>query len=95
MRDDFKKVNSLLRSYLRANGLEEKFLERTLAEGWPKIVGPLFGRYTKTVRFKSGVVYIEMTSAMARNELMMKKTTILASLNEYLGEKSVRDIVIR
>lgn len=95
MKDDFRKVDSLLRSYLRAHGLEEKFVEHSLADVWPKVVGPMFGRYTKTVRFKSGIIYIEMTSAMARNELLMKKTKLLAAINEHLGEKSAKDIVIR
>lgn len=95
MKDDFKKVNSFLKGYLRANGLEETFLERDLTKAWPELVGPLFARYTRSIHFRRGIIYIAMTSAMARNELLMKKSTLISSLNKRLGQKSVKDIVIR
>lgn len=95
MKDDFKKVNSFLKAYLRSNGLEESFIERDLIKLWPKLVGPLFARYTKSLHYRRGVVYISMTSAMARNELQMKKTTLIDTLNEGLGEKSIKDIMLR
>lgn len=95
MKDDFKKVNSFLKGYLRANGLEEAFLEREINKKWPEMVGPLFARYTKSIHCRRGIVYIAMTSAMARNELLMKKSTLVNALNKRLGEKSIKDVVIR
>ncbi len=90
-----EKIGSILEYYLKVNGLDKKFEEREVKNIWPEVVGPLFARYTTRIEFERGVVFVSMSSAMARNELLMAKSKLVSSYNEKLGKKIVQDVIIR
>lgn len=90
-----EKIGSILEYYLKVNGLDKKFEEREVKNIWPEVVGPLFARYTTRIEFERGVVFVSMSSAMARNELLMAKSKLVTSYNEKLGKKIVQDVIIR
>ena len=41
------------------------------------------------------MLYLHISSAPLRNELMMNRTTLINHLNDAVGSEVIRDIVIR
>lgn len=91
----FTKIGSLLEVYLKMNGLEGKYQEKEIQQIWPEIVGPMFAKYTTRILFERGVVMISMSSALARNELLMAKSKLIKALNDRMGKKIIRDVIVR
>ena len=54
-----------------------------------------FNRYTVSRYVKNGVLYLHLSSAALRNELMMSRTALIKRLNEAVGSEVIHDIVIR
>ncbi len=94
-KNNTEKISSLLDYYLKVNGLDKKFEQREVIKMWPEVVGMLFARYTSKVDFMNGVIFVSMTSAMARNELLMAKSKIISTYNERMDKKVVTDLIIR
>ncbi|MDR0976742.1 MAG: DUF721 domain-containing protein [Prevotellaceae bacterium] len=94
-RSQAKSIGELLRVYLRQEGLETPLNEQRLISGWPDVMGATIASYTRDVYIKNGVLYVHVTSAALRQELMMGRAMIVRNLNSYVGASVITDIVIR
>ena len=89
------KIGSFIDAYLKLNGLDQKYQEKEIQHIWPEVVGPMFQKYTTRLQFERGVVFVSMSSAMARNEPLMAKTKLIKALNDKMGKKIIQDVIIR
>lgn len=94
-RTDARQIGDLITQLLQADGIEDKFNEQQAAALWPQVVGNGVNRYTVNRRVSNGVMYVTISSAALRNELMMNRSAIVKRLNEFLGHEVIHDIVFR
>lgn len=87
-------LKDILKQYLRAIGAERKMKEIKIKRNWEDIVGRAFASYTEDIYFKNEIFYIRMSSATAKNELMMIRSELVDRLNKEAGEILIKDIVI-
>lgn len=83
----------------------KKFLDQSKLKGavqalrideiWAEIMGKTIARYTDKIQIQGHTLYISTTVAPLRQELMYQKDTIIARVNEALGEKVIKEVVIR
>jgi len=66
-----------------------------IEEVWEEMMGKTVARYTDKIRIHGQTLYIETTIAPLRNELLYQKDTIIQRVNEALGEKVVKEVVIK
>jgi len=66
-----------------------------IEEVWEEMMGKTVARYTDKIRIHGQTLYIETTIAPLRNELLYQKETIIQRVNEALGEKVVKEVVIK
>ena len=52
-------------------------------------------KYTKKVYVSKGVLYVEVTSSVARNELVMNRSILIERLNEITGSETIKEIIFR
>ena len=52
-------------------------------------------KYTKRVYINNRIMYVEVTSSVARNELSMNRSTLLEKLNAETGRETIIDIIFR
>ncbi|MBO7049781.1 MAG: DUF721 domain-containing protein [Bacteroidaceae bacterium] len=95
-----KKINSepvggVILQYLREYGLETPLNEHRLIQAWDKVLGPAVSRYTKELRIYNQVLFVTVSSAALRNELMMRRTELVARLNAQAGAQVITQIVLR
>lgn len=92
---DSEKVGGVIHQYLRDMGLETPLNEYRLIGSWDRVMGPMVSRYTKDIRIYNQVLFVTLTSAALRNELMMRRTELVARLNSEAGAQVITQIVLR
>ena len=88
-------VGGAILQYLRETGLETPLNEHRLIQAWGTVLGPAVSRYTKELRIYNQVLFVTITSAALRNELMMRRAELTARLNAEVGAQVITQIVLR
>jgi predicted nucleic acid-binding Zn ribbon protein len=88
-------LSSVLKNYVRENNLERKMSELDLIKSWEAVVGKTVARYTGNISIQNSTLFVETTSPIVRNELLMMKEEIRTRLNEVVGDEIVKSIVFR
>ena len=94
-RKDFKKIDSLLQQFVKANGLERGVAEHRLMKSWKDLLGITVAKKTKSLRIKNKKLYVTLHSSVVRNELSLMKDTLIPKLNEAAGMDVIDDLVLR
>ena len=88
-------IGSVLKSYVRENNLERKMNELDLIKSWESVMGKTVSRYTGNLYIQNSTLFVETTSPIVRNELLMMKEEIRVRLNEVVGEELIKAIIFR
>lgn len=82
-------LRDVLKDYIQENRLENKLAEIDLVHSWERILGKTVARYTKNIYIHNRILFVETSSPLVRNELMMIREEIRKRLNEEAG----RDVI--
>ena len=93
-RNDAEQIGKLIRSFLRQESLESPLNEQRLLDAWPEILGPA-ATYTSNLYIKNQVLYVHLTSAALRQELMMGRDLLVRNLNRHVGAQVITNIIFR
>jgi hypothetical protein len=88
-------ISSVLKSYVQENNLERKLNELDLIKSWESVMGKTVSRYTGNLYIQNSTLFVETTSPIVRNELLMMKEEIRVRLNEVVGEELIKAIIFR
>jgi len=86
-------MNDLIHNFLSKNQKETLFNETKVVELWYQSMGNFIVQNTKSVKIKSGVLYVQIVNASLKFELMGRRTDIIKKLNEEIGLEVVKDIL--
>ena len=75
--------------------LKVKMAEHRAVRGWYEVLGEGVSKYTREVYFSRNVLYVHLTSAVLRAELLTNKEGLIKKINDYAEIPIVHDIVIR
>jgi predicted nucleic acid-binding Zn ribbon protein len=84
-----------MKDYIREMNLEGKLSEISVINSWEETVGKAISSRTKKIYIKDHVLYVNLTSSVVRNELMMLRQGLMDRLNEKAGTEVIKDIVFR
>jgi len=84
-----------MKSYVRENNLDRKLNELDLIKSWESVMGKTVARYTGNLYIQNSTLFVETTSPIVRNELLMMKEEIRVRLNEVVGEELIKTIIFR
>jgi predicted nucleic acid-binding Zn ribbon protein len=88
-------LKDALKSYVEENKLDRKLNEIDLVKSWETVMGKTVSRYTANIYIQNSTLFVETTSPIVRNELLMMKEEIRVRLNEIVGKEIIRAIVFR
>lgn len=77
------------------SALKEKLAQQRVISGWKELFGEGIAKYTGNLYFNRGTLYVHLTSAVLRAELVMIKEELIKKLNEHAGLPVIRDIMFR
>ena len=78
--------NSRLKGFMQAVQIEEV---------WEKIMGKTIARYTEKISINGDKLFITTYVAPLKQELTYQKETIIQRVNEALGEKIIKEVIIQ
>lgn len=90
-----KGLDSLLNQYLKRLPQRNEVKRGMVLHLWPSVVGEQITRATRDLHFKNGDLIVKMESEVWRHELHMKRFSITKKLNEKVGSKVVKEIIVR
>ncbi len=94
-RTDSEPISDVVYQYLREQGLETPLNEFRLIQAWNTVMGKTVSRYTQDLQIHNQVLYVTLSSAPLKNEIMMRRTQLAKALNEHVGAQVISSIVVR
>ena len=88
-------VGEVLKFIIKDNKLQAGMDQISVKEAWKSLMGNGVNSYTKNLVLKGTVLYVELSSAVLREELSFGKDKIVAMLNEELRRDIVKEVVLR
>ena len=78
--------NSKFKTYIQAIQIEE---------AWEQIMGKTVAKYTDKIQIIGTTLFISTSVAPLKNELLYQKDIIIKRVNDALGEKTIKEVVIK
>jgi hypothetical protein len=88
-------IGDILKEIIQTNHLDKGLNQISVADAWKNLMGNGVNTYTKDVMLKGSTLYVQLTSAVLREELSYGKDKIIKMINEELGSEIVKDVVLR
>src|SRR3954467_717706 len=88
-------IGDVLQQIIKVNKLGAGMDQIDVKDAWRQLMGNGVNTYTKNVVLKGSTLYVELTSAVLREELSHGKSKIVKMINEELGREVVKDVVLR
>ena len=86
-------VGDVVMSLLRQQGLEAPLNEYRLVQAWTDVMGPAIERYTRNVYIRNQTLFVQLSSAVLRQELSMQKANLIQRLNLHVRAQVITDIL--
>jgi predicted nucleic acid-binding Zn ribbon protein len=88
-------LGDALRKFLDQSKLKGSIQALQIEEVWEQIMGKTVARYTDKINIHGQTLFVNTTVAALRQELLYQKENIIKRVNEALGEKVIKEVVIR
>lgn len=72
--------------------IKQPYDQSRIERVWLENMGPTINNYTRSIRLKSGILYLEIESASLKSEINYSKEKLIQTLNQYLDQKVIKDI---
>ncbi|GAB3301642.1 DciA family protein [Hymenobacter tenuis] len=82
-------ITALLRTYR----LQGKLNEVTVVASWERIMGKAVAMKTQQIYVSNSKLFVRLSSAPLKHELVMAKTRVLEILNAEVGEDIIQEVV--
>ena len=95
-REEPKTVGELLDEFFRSRrGPAAAAVEGRAMEIWREVAGEYVVQSTEDAYLREGVLYVSFSSASVRAEVMMRRRWIVEQINDRLGTRVVKNLVLR
>lgn len=88
-------IGEVLQQIIQVNKLQSGMDQVSVKDAWVSLMGNGVNSYTRNVVLKGSTLYVELTSAVLREELTHGKSKIIAMINEELKREIVKEVVLR
>lgn len=88
-------IGDVLKAIISDNKLQPGIDQVSVQDAWKSLMGNGVNTYTRAVALKGSTLYVELTSAVLREELSYGKDKIIQMINAELGREVVKEVVLR
>jgi hypothetical protein len=88
-------LQDAIQQFLQKSRLKSGIQAVRIEEVWEQIMGKTVAKYTDKIQIINHTLYITSSVAPLKNELLYQKEKIIERINEALGEKVVREVVVK
>ena len=94
-RHNSQSIGEIISQFIAQNELGQKLDETQITQLWPRVAGEIIGSYTQSLHVHNRTLYVQLSSAVLRNELMMLRSELLQKLNAEIGHQVIDNIIFR
>ena len=88
-------IGDVLKEIMQVNNLQQGMDKIDVRDAWKSLMGNGVNNYTREIMLRGTTLYVELTSAVLREELSYGKAKIVSMINTELGREVVKDVVLR
>ena len=88
-------IGDVLKEIIQVNKLQSGMDQVLVKEAWSSLMGNGVNTYTKNIVLKGSTLYVELTSAVLREELSYGKDKIIKMINDELRREFITAVVLR
>lgn len=92
--DSIKNFHTAFKQFLREENLEHTYKQKQLIVRWEELMGKTIASRTSKLFFKDKVLFVKLSSAPLKQEMIHSKDKILTLVQEQMGTKEVVDVKI-
>ena len=88
-------IQEAMQQFLKHSRLKTGMQAIQIEEVWEQIMGKTVAKYTDKLQIIGSTLFVTSTVAPLKNELLYQKEKIIERVNEALGEKVIKDVVVK
>ena len=88
-------LQDAMQQFLKHSRLKTGIQAMQIEEVWEQIMGKTVAKYTDKIQIIGSTLFVTSTVAPLKNELLYQKEKIIERVNEALGEKVIKDVVVK
>jgi hypothetical protein len=88
-------LQDAIQQFLQKSRLKSGIQALRIEEVWEELMGKTIAKYTDKIQIINHTLYITSSVAPLKNELLYQKEKIIERINDAMGEKVVKDVVIK
>ncbi|MEO6406601.1 MAG: DUF721 domain-containing protein [Ferruginibacter sp.] len=88
-------LQEAMQQFLKNSKLKQGIQAMQIEEVWENIMGKTVAKYTDKIQIIGSSLFVTTSVAPLKNELLYQKEKIIERVNEALGEKVIKEVVIR
>ena len=88
-------LQDAINQFLQKSRLKSGIQALRIEDVWEEVMGKTVAKYTDKIQIINATLFITTTVAPLKNELLYQKEKIIERVNEALGEKTIREVVIK
>ena len=88
-------LQDAIQQFLQKSRLKSGIQALRIEDIWEDVMGKTIAKYTDKIQIINHTLYITSSVAPLKNELLYQKEKIIERVNEALGEKLVKEVVIK
>ena len=94
-RSEFQSLGSAIKDYLKEEKIDSKIAELDAVNMWESVIGKQIARATSSIYIKDGILFVHLKSSIVRNELFMMRNEIMQAMNERIGRRVVKAVIVK
>ena len=88
-------IGEALKQFLQKSRLKNGVQALQLKDAWEGIMGKTIAKYTDKIEIVNSTLFITTHVASLKNELIYQKEKIKERVNEALGEKVIKEVIVK
>lgn len=85
-------VKNVIDKILLNKKLYNGLLELRIKDAWKNVMGKNVNTYTTNIKLNKEIIFVKLSSAPLKNELVYRADTIVKLLNNELGQEKIKEI---
>lgn len=94
-RSNTQSLSEVLKEYIKQNRLDKRLKEVDIVQGWEDLLGKTIAGYTRNIYIRNGILYVEISSSVVKNELFMMREELCRRINENAGQEIISKIIFK
>ena len=88
-------MQDAIQQFLKQSRLKGGIQALQIEDIWENIMGKTIAKYTDKIQIINQTLFISTQVGPLKNELLYQKDKIVHRVNEALGEKAIKEVVMR